>query len=415
MIRFVFVVIVLALACHWATARERATFEVNDDKVLLTSPTVPSHPDVAAMTKLGKKLFFDPRLSATHKMSCASCHDPAFAYGPPNALAVQLGGNSGRQQGQRAVPSLRYLERIPVFTENYFDEDFDESIDNGPTGGLMWDGRVQNPHEQAQLPLMSPLEMANTDIGQVVAAVKGSAYSAEFRRVFGDDIFASPQRAFAAITRSLEVFQQDPQAFYPYSSKYDAYLRRQVQLTAQEQRGLELFNDPAKGNCAHCHQSAIGSSGAFPAFTDFGYAALGVPRNQKLRQNSNRDFYDLGLCGPLRKDLQARNEYCGLFRAPSLRNVALRRTFFHNGIFHSLEQVLHFYVERDIHPEKWYSRDARNRVRIYDDLPAQYRENINVEAPFDRHRGDRPALDDAEIADIIAFLNTLTDGWTANR
>jgi cytochrome c peroxidase len=231
--------------------------------------------------------------------------------------------------------------------------------------------------------------------------------------VFGADIFSSPEAAFAAITHCIEVFEQDPAEFYPYSSKYDAFLRHQASLTPAERRGLDVFNDPTKGNCASCHPSAIGQNGNFPAFTDFGYQALGVPRNASILANRDAQYFDLGLCGPLRTDLADRPELCGLFRAPTLRNVALRHTFFHNGEFHTLEQAVRFYAEREVHPEKWYPRDASGAVRQYDDLPAAYRGNINKEAPFDRKPGDAPALTDADVADLIAFLKTLTDGYKA--
>ena len=98
-----------------------------------------------------------------------------------------------------------------------------------------------------------------------------------------------------------------------------------------------------------------------------------------------------------------------MFRAPSLRNVATRRAFFHNGSVHSLDQVLAFYVERDTHPEKWYPRNADGSVRKFDDLPARYHGNVNREPPFDRNPGDTPALSRAEIGEVIAFLRTLTD------
>src|SRR5262245_3924408 len=202
-----------------ASARACAqSFEVNDPSLDITPQAVPPHPSAAELESLGRKLFFDRTLSASQRMSCSSCHDPAHAYGPPNARAVQLGGKNMHAQGQRAVPSLRYLQNVPLFTEHYFDEDVDESIDNGPTGGLTWDGRSVSPREQARLPLLSPLEMANTSIEQVVTAVARSAYAPEFRRVFGDEIFSSPEAAFAAITHCIEVFQQDPAEFFPYSS-----------------------------------------------------------------------------------------------------------------------------------------------------------------------------------------------------
>src|SRR5262249_43422729 len=122
-----------ALLCASALASAQdAKVEVNDPSLDVTPATAPSHPSAAQLESLGRKLFFDRGLSASHRMSCSSCHDPAHAYGPPNARAVQLGGKDMQAQGQRAVPSLRYLQNVPLFTEHYFDEDVDESIDNGP-------------------------------------------------------------------------------------------------------------------------------------------------------------------------------------------------------------------------------------------------------------------------------------------
>jgi len=105
-------------------------------------------------------------------------------------------------------------------------------------------------------------------------------------------------------------------------------------------------------------------------------------------------------------------QYCGLFKTPSLRNAATRQVFFHNGVFTSLKDVVRFYVERETHPENWYPRDAHGAVIKYDDLPAAHRANIDiVDAPFDRKPGDAPALTDAEIDDVVAFMKTLTDGY----
>lgn len=370
-------------------------------------------PSVAAMTEAGRALFFDPSLSVSGKQACASCHDPRFAYGPANARAVQRGGATLRLSGIRAVPSLRYLQTVPAFTEHYYEDDGNDSIDQGPTGGHTWDGRASSVHDQARLPLFSPFEMANRDPEDVVAKVRRAGYADLVRETFGSDVFDDSARAFKAVLLSLEVFQQSPKDFYPYTSRYDGWLRQQTQLSEQELRGMRLFNDPKKGNCANCHPGQL-RQGAFPQFTDFGFIALGVPRNRAIPANAKKDWYDLGLCGPARTDLADRKEYCGLFRAPSLRNVALRRSFFHNGAFHSLRQVLEFYVDRDRRPEKWYGRDAHGRVQPYDDLPAQYQANINHEPPFDRRPGDEPALSKTEIDDVIAFLKTLTDADLAN-
>ncbi|MGN6573793.1 MAG: cytochrome-c peroxidase, partial [Pseudolabrys sp.] len=206
--------------------------------------------------------------------------------------------------------------------------------------------------------------------------------------------------------------EQSPRDFYPYSSKYDAVLAGRAQLTPREALGLALFNDPHKGNCASCHRSRPDFNGTPPQFTDYGFIALGLPRNKGVPANADPAWRDLGLCGPLRTDLSGRPDYCGLFRTPSLRNVALRKTFFHNGLVHSLREAVAFYVERDTAPEKWYPRGADGRIAKFDDLPAAYLTNVNTEAPFGGKPGDTPALSPSEIDDIVAFLGTLTDGYT---
>jgi cytochrome c peroxidase len=367
-------------------------------------------PSAAAMAAVGRALFFDASLSGSGKMACATCHDPSHAFGPPNELPVQRGGKDGRQDGVRAVPSLMYSQNIPPFTEHYFDDEGDDSIDQGPAGGRTWDGRSQSAHDQARLPLFSPFEMANGSIDDVIAKVRRAGYAAQFRETFGEKVFDDKARAFKAVLMSLETFQQSPREFYPYSSKYDAWLRRRTSLSEGELRGLAAFNDAAKGNCARCHPSGM-RQGAFPQFTDFGYAAVGGPRNAAIPANADSRYFDLGLCGPLRTDLAGKKEYCGMFRTPSLRNVATRRVFFHNGVFHRLEDVVRFYAERDTQPQKWYSRGADGVVVKFDDLPPQYRGNVDTEAPLDRHPGDPPVLSEADIRDIVAFLNTLTDGF----
>jgi len=367
-------------------------------------------PSAAAMTALGRVMFFDRSLSAGGKMACATCHDPARAYAQANDLPVQRGGPDNRRPGVRAVMSLTYTQNIPPFTDHYFEDEGDDSIDQGPAGGRTWDGRAQSAHDQARLPLLSPYEMANVSPEEVVAKVRRAAYAPQFRETFGETVFADGALAFKGVLMALESFQQSPAEFYPYSSKYDAFLRRETLLTRDERRGMDAFNDPAKGNCARCHPSAV-RNGAFPQFTDFGYAGVGAPRNMAIPANEDPHYHDLGLCGPLRTDLTDREEYCGLFRTPSLRNVALRRVFFHNGVFHRLEDVVRFYAERDTQPQKWYPRAPEGRVLKFNDLPPPYRRNVDTRAPFDRHTGDPPAMSDADIRNIVAFLNTLTDGY----
>jgi cytochrome c peroxidase len=366
-------------------------------------------PQPKALAALGRQLFSDPALSASGKIACATCHDPKHDFGPPNAQAVQRGGADGRGFGVRAVPSLKYTQNTPPFTEHFVDDDGDDSVDQGPAGGRTWDGRAQSFHDQARLPLFSSFEMANKDADAVVAKVQ-AGHAAQFREAFGAKVFDDKALAFKGVLMALEAYQQSPEEFYPYSSRYDTFLRHEASLSAQELRGLAAFNDPEKGNCARCHPSAK-IKGAFPQFTDFGFAAIGAPRNVGIPANADGRYYDLGLCGPLRTDLQNRPEYCGLFRTPSLRNAARRPVFLHNGAFHSLSDVVRFYAERDTQPQKWYPHAPDGRVLKFDDLPAAYVANLDTQAPFDRRPGAAPALSEQDVEDIVVFLQTLSDGY----
>jgi cytochrome c peroxidase len=180
-----------------------------------------AEPPAAILAQLGRLMFFDHSLSASGKQACATCHDPQYAYGPPPGKAIALGGHDMAQPGTRAVPSLRYLNGVPRFQEKYHFLDGDV----GPIGGLMWDGRAGGLREQAQLPLLAANEMANAGPADVARKLSNAAYAAQFRAAFGPDIFKDPRRAFEAGMRALEAFQQVPEQFYPYSSRYDAYAR----------------------------------------------------------------------------------------------------------------------------------------------------------------------------------------------
>jgi cytochrome c peroxidase len=147
-------------------------------------------------------------------------------------------------------------------------------------------------------------------------------------------------------------------------------------------------------------------------FTDYTYDNLGVPRNPDIPANADPGYFDLGLCGPDRTDLAYRQDLCGQFKVPTLRNVATRKVIFHNGYFHTLREAIEFYVQRDTNPEKWYPLGADGSVEKFNDVPALLARNVNLsEVPYNRPLGGTPALSTAEIDDVLAFLNTLTDGY----
>lgn len=354
--------------------------------------------------QLGELIFRDVSLSASGRMACITCHDPQAGHASPFATPVAFGGPNLDQAGLRNPPSLRYLR---------FNGSFGIDADGTPAGGFFWDGRAATLQEQARGPFLNPIEMANPDVASLVARLARAPYAGRFRAVFGDAILADPQAAFDRMTFALARYQQEDPEFAPFTSKYDAVVAGQSSFTPQELDGLALFNRADKGNCAACHSSAKPANAPGALFTDFSYDNLGVPRNAVIAANSNAAFFDGGLCGSTRTDLAARTDLCGAFKVPSLRNVALRKHFFHNGVFDSLEQVIRFYVRRDTDPNLWYSVDALGNPVPYDDIAASMRGNVNTsEGPYNRTPAQGPALTDAEIADLASFLRTLTDGYS---
>lgn len=424
-----------ALLVHCSSRPDRQAGSVsNPDPVRLVRPAARPLSPVA---QLGREIFFDRHLSASRTISCASCHSPDHAFGPPDGRAVQLGGPAGRDQGVRAVPSLRYLDRVPNFSigpERAEAEDVNVTrlarqaagstrlvkVAGGaagsaamvPQGGLFWDGRVNTLQTQAMGPLFNPVEMANVGAESVADRLRNASYGDRFARLFGAATVASPARLIDEAMFAVARYQVEDPAFHPYTSKYDAYLEGRVALAPDEIHGLAVFEDTAKGNCAACHLDRPGPDREPPLFTDFQYEALGVPRNGNLKQNVDHRYFDLGLCGPVRADLRAQSRYCGMFRTPSLRNVAIREVFFHNGRYHTLMEVLRFYNLRQVQPERVYPTDGRGQVLRFDDLPAAVRGNVDTtDPPFNRTRGQPPAMSDRDLHDVVAFLKTLTDGY----
>ncbi|MTV12523.1 MULTISPECIES: cytochrome c peroxidase [Bradyrhizobium] len=412
----------------------------NPNPVQLRRPPVAP---LSAMALLGQKIFFDASLSSSGALSCASCHSPDHAYGPPNDGPVMLGGPAQSRQGTRAVPGLTYLERQPNFSIGPEKDEDDNVVDFAqlaalgqqaararkvatgtaasavnivPQGGLFWDGRADTLQDQAIFPLLDPNEMDGGSIEIVAQKLRRASYAPRFAELFGAQVFDNTRLLVAEAMFAVARYQVEEPSFHPYTSKFDYWLEGKARLNESELRGLQLFNDPDKANCGGCHTSQPTRDGLPPLFTDHQYEALGAPRNAALAGNRDPDHFDLGVCGPYRTDIAEQTQYCGMFLTPTLRNTATRRVFFHNGVFTSLEQVLDFYNFRDTNPEKVFPRDVDGTVRKYDDLPERYHGNVDVsDPPFERHLGDVPAMTAQDEADIIAFLKTLTDGYQPER
>jgi cytochrome c peroxidase len=401
---------------------------------LVRRPTAP----LSAMAQLGRQIFYDPSLSSSGKLSCVSCHSPDHAYGPPNDGPVMLGGPALTRQGARAVPSLTYLDRQPEFSIGPDDPEA-ETVDLAqmaalgqtatrvqktatqtsqsaanlvPQGGLFWDGRANTLQMQAAAPLLDPREMDGGSIEKVAEKLRHAPYAKGFTDLFGENIFRSPQMLVSEAMFAVARYEIEEPGFHPYTSKFDYWLEGKAGLSDSEMRGYRLFDDPDKANCGGCHISQPSRDGLPPLFTDFQYEALGAPRNAALADNEDSRYFDLGVCGPVRTDVADQTQFCGMFVTPTLRNTAMRRAFFHNGVFQTLQQVLDFYNFRDTNPEKIYPRAADGTVQKFNDIPLQYQANVDVsDPPFNRHPGETPAMTARDEADIIAFLKTLNDGY----
>jgi cytochrome c peroxidase len=360
------------------------------------------------MEELGKFLFFDTNLSTPPGQSCAACHAPATGFtGPDSAVNAGMAVYAGAihtRFGNRKPPSAAYGGDSPVL---YFDEDEGLWI-----GGMFWDGRATgwvlgDPlAEQAQGPFLNPLEQNNPNAKFVVDRVAQSSYAYLFEQAWGlgslnrKDVLGTYEqiaRSIAAYERSAEV--------NPFSSKFDYYLKGQATLTAQEADGLALFE--GKAMCSACHLSAPGPNGEPPLFTDFTYDNIGLPKNPMnpfyyAPPSVNPDrgqWIDPGLGGFLKAAGYPPEVYepeWGKQKVPTLRNVDKRpypefvKAFGHNGFFKSLEAIVSFYNTRDV--GMW--------------PPPEVAENVNTD-----ELGNLGLTAEEEAA-LVAFMKTLTDGYT---
>ncbi|MDD0813145.1 cytochrome c peroxidase [Curvibacter sp. HBC28] len=363
-----------------------------------------------ALVALGRRLFVEPRLSNPVGASCASCHDPARAFLPSaQALAGGPGTPRGSRPGEfslRNAPSLLYVRYVP---RRHFYQD-DDAPYPSPFGGLMADGRADTLAEQARGPLFDRHEMNNGNPRQLLQRLQRNGLARELADSgvppFGPAVLREPEALVRALGAAFEAYLQSDE-MAPFSSRFDAYLRTRQPLAPAEMRGLALFKNPDKGNCASCH--ALSDTASRPErslFTDFGYDAIAVPRNRALAANRQPGHFDHGLCATAQALRWPEPEqWCAYLRTPGLRNVALRQSFMHNGVLHSLRDAVAFYNTRSIQPAKWYGPGG-----LFDDVAPARRGNVNVNSPPMNRRPDQPpALSEQDIDDLVAFLRSLTD------
>ena len=195
---------------------------------------------------LGKLLFFETSLSTPPGQACSACHDPEVAFADPESdLPVSKGARPGIY-GSRNDMTIAYAAFVPPLHRNKKEGIW--------VGGLFWDGRANSLAEQAQGPPLNPLEMANTDTLTIVEKLRVLSYAELFTEVYGPEALRNPSKAFANMADAIEAYEKTSEVS-PFSSKYDHWLRGDIELSQQELRGLRLFEAEDKGNCAACHPS----------------------------------------------------------------------------------------------------------------------------------------------------------------
>ena len=256
-------------------------------------PAIPwpeDNPYSPARAELGRILFFDGRLSANGVVSCASCHDPDHAFAGNTPLSKGVNG----KLGTRHAPTL---------------------MNRAWGKSQLWDGRAATLESQVIVPVTNPDEMGMTTdlVVQRIRAIKG--YAPLFAAAFGDDA-VSVER----IAKAIATFER---TIVSGNSPYDRYLAGDKSaLTKQQKDGLDFFNK--KGECAECHSGAN--------FTDEKFANLGIGMDQ------NQPDPGWEAVTKKRADL-------GKFKVPTLRELASRAPYMHDGSVKTLGEVLDVYAK----------------------------------------------------------------------
>lgn len=399
--------------------------------------------------QLGKSIFFDENLSIRHNQSCASCHAPEVGWTGPDATINAGGtvyeGSIQNQFGNRKPPSSAYATLSPIL--HLTDAEATVFV-----GGNFWDGRATgeklgNPAaDQAQGPFLNPLEQALTDSACVVYRVCTAGYPVTFSQVWGYEacninwprnihgvcetkgrqVSLSPtdraksDQAYNNIALSIAAFEASSES-NAFTSKYDSYVAGNATLTLEERNGLTLFNN--RGKCANCHTLDPGSNGK-ALFTDFTFDNLGVPRNPANPWYGMKKFNPLGTAWVdlgLGEFLNTRQDYqpfaaenYGKQKVPTLRNVDKRpypgflKAYAHNGYFKSLKGIVHFYNTRDTKAQCPNPFTTEAQALVQNCWPAP-EVDINVNTDQLGNLGLSPTEED----DIVAFLKTLSDGYTS--
>lgn len=302
-------------------------------------PIAPDNQLTEQGVKLGRMLFYETKLSKDNSMSCASCHRQEHAFSDTSQFSIGVDGFPGGRQA------------MAVFNMAWNTNEF------------FWDGRSHLLRDQSLMPIQDSLEMAETLDNVISKLSTDQAYKNQFMRAFGSDEITSERMSLA-----MEQFMN---SIVSVESKYDKFLRGDVQLSPSEHRGRRLFfleynaffPDSSGADCAHCHSPEN--------FENDRYMNNGL--------DSDMDMTDLG-----RYDVTQRDVDKGRMKVPSLRNIAVTPPYMHDGRFKTLEEVIDHYN-------------------------TGIKQSSTLDPALGSQLPDGLLLSDADKADLVAFLKTLTD------
>ncbi|MGH9847364.1 MAG: cytochrome-c peroxidase [Blastocatellia bacterium] len=340
-IAFILFVSFTAISCGTQNKGEltgAAAYPAGPPAVIKTPLGMPALPadrwPTADAIALGRKLFYDTKLSSDDSLSCASCHRPDLHFA--DGLQVAKGVNG--QLGTRNTPTvLNAAYHIALF----------------------WDGRAASLEQQVGGPIANPKEMNQSHEVCVAKLNADSSYRDEFAKVFGPGTITMEkiEKAIAGFERTL----------LSGNSAFDRYRYggKKTTLSAAAIRGLAVFTDISRGNCTTCH--TIGEK--FALFTDGKFHNLGVG------MNAEGELMDLGRYEQTRAEADR-----GAFRTPSLRNVAKTAPYMHDGSLKTLKEVIDFYVgggssnpqlDREIKPLKLSARERADLIAFLESLTGE--------------------------------------------
>lgn len=323
------------------------------------APAPPDNPTTPEKVSLGKRLYYDTRLSGDGTLSCASCHD---LYGKAGGDGRRTATGIAGQVGGRNVPTVWNTAFQSV---------------------LFWDGRARSLEEQAAGPIMNPIEMGMTTEAEAVRRIAADpSYQEEFARVFG----AGRPISFDLIIKAIAAFER---TLITPDAPYDRFVRGDADaLTPAQVRGMALFESLG---CVTCHQG--------PAFSDASLLGEGMvfrvfPTNPTPYESRYDLMSDGGATG--------RANVRGIWRVPSLRNIALTGPYFHNGSVDKLAEAVRIMASAQLGATVGATAGPARTV-VW--LPA--------ERTFKRE--DKRVVSERDVEDIVAFLNALSSDTLVAR